>query len=215
MSSTQQQQIEDVSPMDVRKAEQIRCTGASPTDCGKCESCVLKEKLIFARQWFIRLPETKKQKYIRGLSQKCVSLELISSLLGLLQPLQYKDFTYAKSKANLMFDEGLSDKSLQGQEIADYMSDDENWFLDSSSWAKLNYLTAFFKFCSCLTLENIKSSLAKQYEIRRRQLLSSNYRSTTHPSATTIRISTEDGITINFLNNSFAFQRPRLESLWN
>ena len=133
MSAIQQLQVEDVSPMDVRNAEQIRCTGGSPTDCGKCESCVLKEKLIFARQWFIRLPETKKQKYICGLSQKCVSLELISSLLGLLQPLQCKDFTYAKSKANLMLNEGLSDNSLQPENVADYMSDDKNWFLDSSS----------------------------------------------------------------------------------
>lgn len=200
MSWTQQKQSEVVSSMDVRKAEQIRCTGGSPTDCGACESCVLKEKLNFARQWFTRLPETKKQKYIRGLSQKCVSLELICSLLGLLQPLQYKDFTYAKSKANLIFDEGISEKSLQPEKTADYMFEDESWFLAASSWAKFNYLTAFFRFCNCFTLENIKSSLAKQYEIHRKQLLNSK-RSTAQPSATTKRISTAEGISIDLHNN--------------
>ncbi|XP_065065479.1 F-box and WD repeat domain containing protein 10B-like [Rhopilema esculentum] len=167
--------------MDVRKADSIRCSSGIGNDCGHCESCILRRKLAFSHQWMVRISESRKQKYIRMLLQQYSTMELTSSLLGLLQPLQYKDFTYAKSKVNSTFDNELSsianpfDKSIQSDAVTDYMLEDEQWFLAASHWAKFNYMISVFRFCNSYTLENLKSFLAKLYEKGRKKILSTSH----------------------------------------
>ena len=167
--------------MDIRKAELLKCSAGITKDCGICESCILQRKLSSAGEWMTRISEAKKQTYIRSLVQKCNSIEMISSLLRLLQPLQHKDFIYAKSKANATFDKdlvnltNLSNKALNSGAVESFMLEDRTWFSSATSWAKFNYLLNILKSCNSFTLDNITAFLTKQYESYGKHILSKSH----------------------------------------
>lgn len=166
--------------MDIRKAGIIKCSADVAADCLTCESCILKRKLSFAAEWAPRVAEAKKQSFIRELVQQCNSVTMISSLLGILQPLQHKDFIYAKSKANPTYDRDLvsvmnvSNKSITSEAVEVYMAEDKAWFSSASFWAKLNYLLSILKRCNSFTIDNITSFLAKHYESERKHIINTN-----------------------------------------
>ena len=168
--------------MDIRKAEHIKCSAGIKKDCGMCESCILQRKVSLTQEWLPRISETKKQVYIRSLLHKCSSVEMISSLIGLLEPLQHKDFIYAKSKSNATFDKdlmnvtNLSNRSMNIEAVEIYMQEDRNWFSAATSWAKFNYLLNVLQSCNSFTLENIAALLRKQYNSQRKHILNGSHR---------------------------------------
>ncbi len=171
----------------------MHCTGSIYSECGTCESCVLNRKLNFTKEWFPRLSENLRQKFIQKLLRGVSSLELISSLLGLLKPLQCKDFTYARCKASLTFNNDLSstinvtNNVVNQNDMARYISDDREWFESSSNWTKSNYLLRILQFCNPYTLETVKSFLQKRYEVTRKSAIKSMSASTRrYTSAKTI-----------------------------
>lgn len=185
--------------MDIRKAEVIKCSAGIATDCGTCESCVLKRKLTFAGEWIKRISETKKQHYIRSLVQRCNSIEMLSSLIRLLQPLQHKDFIYSKSKVNATFDKdlvsvtNLSNQAITSETIEIYMLEDVAWFTSATCWAQFNYLMRILKFCNSFTLDNVTSFLMKHYETLRKQILSADHGQRKNDSHVNIKVFTNAG----------------------
>ena len=167
--------------MDIRKIGDVKCSAGPRRDCGNCESCIMQRKLAMADECLSRVSEAKKQTYIRSLLQRCNSVEIISSLVGLLEPLMHKDFIYAKSKVNATFDKdlvnmtNLSNRSMDITTVESYMLDDMIWFSSASSWAKLNYLLYILKLCNSFTLENVVTFLKNQYEILRKQALNKSH----------------------------------------
>jgi len=170
------------SKMDIRRAEHIKCSAGLKKDCGMCESCILQRKVSLTQEWLPRISETKKQVYIRSLLHKCSSVEMISSLIRILEPLQHKDFIYAKSKCNATFDKdlinvtNLSDRSMNIETVEIYMQEDRNWFSSATSWAKFNYLLNIMQSCNSFTLENIAAHLRKQYNSQRKHILNGSHR---------------------------------------
>ena len=168
--------------MDIRKVGDIKCSAGLRKDCGSCESCILQRKLSFLEEFLSRISEAKKQAFIQSLLRSCSSIQMISSLVRLLEPLMHKDFVYAKSKANATFDKdlvimtNLSNKSVDIAAVDSFMLEERNWFASSSSWAKFNYLLKVLKSCNSYTLENVTTILKKQYEVLRKHVLSKSHR---------------------------------------
>eukprot|EP00794_Sanderia_malayensis_P008819 gene8819-9764_t len=154
-----------------------RCTGlnASCKDCGTCDSCILNNKITFAKEWFTRLSENAKQKFLRKLLNTCCdSVELMGSLIEHLKPLQSKDFTYSRSKASAVFNFEMSNTTqnlenpIGHSELLKYASLDREWFESATPWSRLNYLLRIFQYCNSYTLDSMRHTMHKRYEKARR-----------------------------------------------
>ncbi|XP_070580765.1 F-box and WD repeat domain containing protein 10B-like isoform X2 [Ptychodera flava] len=130
---------------NIGKAPELRCVYKEVTTiCGQCETCKLGAKLNHTKEWFLRAGEYTKRRFVLGLVRRFNSLDLLQYVIGLLQPLLYKDFTYARSRPNPASKADQADMSgdraLRTGAVDHDITETWQWFADSKYWTKANYL---------------------------------------------------------------------------
>lgn len=143
-------QIES-SVFNLGNAQQLRCTQGGQTTCSKCEGCLLTQQLTSVKSWLPRVGDQSKQRFVLGLIRRLHSVELVQRVSNLLQPLLYKDFTYARSRSKPSLDTDsatmCNDHSLNIVELEQNISQVWNWFQKANYWTKSNFLTQLLQQC--------------------------------------------------------------------
>ncbi|XP_063961224.1 F-box and WD repeat domain containing protein 10B-like [Lytechinus pictus] len=138
---------------NIGQSPDLRCLAAKgTTTCTRCESCVVRTRLLDTRQWFPRAGETSRKKFVLGLVRRFNSANLFSYIVGILKPLCGKDYLYSRSRANpgLVGDhvDAGCDRALRKQVIDTMMSDTLRWFASAPYWSKSNYALGVLQTCN-------------------------------------------------------------------
>uniref|UniRef100_A0A8C1Q1C0 F-box and WD repeat domain containing 10 n=1 Tax=Cyprinus carpio TaxID=7962 RepID=A0A8C1Q1C0_CYPCA len=128
------------------------CTGEDDefSICGRCQSCVLSEKLHHSTQWMKKAGGASQRRFLTGVLVRCHSLQILENLQSVLQVTSGKDFTYARSRGQLSRAEdsvgtmyGALDTKLKGMDTLDTWE----WFRTSPDWIKSKYVLGLLSLC--------------------------------------------------------------------
>ena len=159
--------------LSISRAPQLRCVNSLVKSCGICEDCCLGVKLNHTKEWFCRCGEPIKRKYLLGLVQRFDSLDLAEYMTSMLQSLQYKDFTYmrSRSKPSLTMDTSSppTNHALNETELLDTMENYLKWFSASTYWTKANYMLCLMQLCDSHLLHVVATKTRVLCEIERRK----------------------------------------------
>ena len=134
------------------KAHELRCvnTGKS-TVCGQCETCQLTLKLKEMKEWFHRLGDYSRKKFMLGLLRRIHSVDLLQQLVSLLQPVVMKDFMYARTRSQPSLKTDVmtlsADRALLEDDVLQYITSTWDWFVKSSYWSKANFAFSLLQAC--------------------------------------------------------------------
>ena len=127
--------------------------------CGHCQTCGLREKLVEVRAWFVRAGDQTRRRFTLGIVRRLNSVDLLQYVQTLLQPLMYKDFTYARARTtpSLATDTATmaSNRALVTQETEAVIADTWLWFQTADYWTKSNFLLGVLQLCSAALLHQI------------------------------------------------------------
>uniref|UniRef100_A0A8C4TEN2 F-box and WD repeat domain containing 10 n=1 Tax=Erpetoichthys calabaricus TaxID=27687 RepID=A0A8C4TEN2_ERPCA len=127
--------------------------------CGTCEKCLLKQKLSATSEWFLRASEVSKRKFLTGIIWRCQPRKLLEKTSEVLQVTLGKDFTYSRSRINpgLPGDRGTfgSDRALDPNVLRKEILQTWDWFVQSTSWTKCNYILGLLLQCEVQLLHVI------------------------------------------------------------
>lgn len=142
------------------RAPQLRCAdGNRDGDCGSCESCQLTDKIKYVKEWFPRLGDQSKKRFMLGLVRRFHSIDLLHNVVSILQPLFFKDFTYARArpKPSLKTDVATvsADHALTVMMVESYINSTWDWFHKGNYWTKSNFVLALMPFCDAHLLYTI------------------------------------------------------------
>lgn len=142
------------------KALELKCvTGNKTAACNSCESCALISAITSMRSWFPRLGDHSKRRFVLGLVRRFHSVDLLQYVTHILQPLLYKDFTYARARTNPSLDSDRptlsSDRALAKRDVDKYISTTWDWFGKSNYWSKSNFTLAVLQLCESHILYNV------------------------------------------------------------
>ena len=134
------------------KANALRCSNLTgKKHCGECEGCVLQSSIGPAKAWFLRCGDQTKRRFMLGLLKRVHSVDLLKHIINILQPLNCKDFMYAKVriKPSLSTDRATmsNDRALNVIELERRVSHMWSWFENSNYWTKSNFLTLMLQVC--------------------------------------------------------------------
>ena len=159
--------------LSISRAPQLRCVNSLVKSCGICEDCCLGVKLNQTKEWFCRCGEPIKRKYLLGLVQRFDSLDLAEYMTSMLQSLQYKDFTYmrSRSKPSLTVDTSSppTNHALNETELLDTVENYLKWFSASTYWTKANYMLCLMQLCDSHLLHVVATKTRVLCEIERRK----------------------------------------------
>ncbi|XP_072168163.1 F-box and WD repeat domain containing protein 10B-like [Diadema setosum] len=135
------------------KSPDLRCLASRGTTiCTKCESCVVRTRLIETRQWFLRAGEKSKRRFLLGLVRRFHSANLFAYVVQILKPLCGKDYLYSRSRANPGLDgdhiDAGHDRALRNQATEETIQDSLRWFSAAPYWSKSNYILGVLQMCS-------------------------------------------------------------------
>ena len=149
---------------NLSKALNLRCVHSRFTVCGTCESCVLATRITRMKTWFSKAGDRSRRRFTLGLIRRLHSAELVCHVVQLLQPMLYKDFTYARTrtKPSLRTDQATTsdDRALSLVTLEKDITDTWYWFETTNYWTKCNFLLAIMQDCEAHLLHAI-STLAK------------------------------------------------------
>ncbi|KAK3089437.1 hypothetical protein FSP39_003593 [Pinctada imbricata] len=150
----------EVFEFNIGKAQSLRCVSSDrATTCGKCESCVLTRQLKEVREWFPKMGDQSKKRFMLGLMRRLHSVDLLNQVVSLLQPLLNKDFTYSRSRSapSLETDSVTlsSDRAMPAREVEYFISNTWTWFQKANYWTKANYALAMLQHCDSFLLHAI------------------------------------------------------------
>uniref|UniRef100_A0A8C1XBF7 F-box and WD repeat domain containing 10 n=1 Tax=Cyprinus carpio TaxID=7962 RepID=A0A8C1XBF7_CYPCA len=118
--------------------------------CGRCQSCVLSEKLHHSTQWMKKAGGASQRRFLTGVLVRCHSLQILENLQSVLQVTSGKDFTYARSRGQLSRAEdsvgtmyGALDTKPKGMDTLDTWE----WFRTSPDWIKSKYVLGLLSLC--------------------------------------------------------------------
>lgn len=150
----------EVFEFNLGQAPQLRCASSEKSpSCSECEACKLSVKVREIKQWFPRLGDHSKKRFMLGLMQRTHSAELLKQVVSLLQPVMYKDFTYSRSRANpsLPTDNPTlsSDRALSSKKVENYIVSSWQWYGDANYWSKANFALVLLQMCDAHLLHTI------------------------------------------------------------
>lgn len=134
------------------RAPNLRCvnTGKS-TVCGECETCLLTLKMKEVKEWFHRLGDNSRKKFMLGLLRRIHSVDLLRQLVTLLQPVVMKDFMYARARSQPSLTTDMmtlsADRALSEDDVLKYITSTWDWFAKSSYWSKANFAFSLLQAC--------------------------------------------------------------------
>ncbi|XP_052785771.1 F-box and WD repeat domain containing protein 10B-like isoform X2 [Mya arenaria] len=150
----------EVFEFNLGMAPQLRCTSTEKsTSCNECEACKLNSKVREVKQWFPRLGDHSRKRFMLGLIQRTHSAELLTQVVKLLQPVLYKDFTYSRSRTNpsLQTDAPTlsSDRALSQKAVNNYIISTWQWYAEMNYWSKSNLALVLLQMCEAHLLHTI------------------------------------------------------------
>ncbi|XP_059387548.1 F-box and WD repeat domain containing protein 10B isoform X2 [Carassius carassius] len=118
--------------------------------CGRCQSCVLSEKLHHSTQWMKKTGGASQRRFLTGILVRCHNLQILENLQSVLQVTSGKDFTYARSRGQLNRPQdsmctmyGALDTKLKGMDTLETWE----WFRKSPDWIKSKYVLGLLSLC--------------------------------------------------------------------
>lgn len=118
--------------------------------CGRCQSCVLSEKLHHYTQWMNKAGGASQKRFLTGILVRCHNLQILEDLQSVLQVTSGKDFTYARSRAlpgkpedTIWSMDGALDTKLHGMDMLETWE----WFRKSPDWTKSKYVLGLLSLC--------------------------------------------------------------------
>lgn len=150
----------EVFEFNLGQAPLLRCVNTDKaTTCSECETCKLIVKIRDIKQWFPRLGDHSKKRFMLGLMQRTHSAELLKQVVTLLQPVLCKDFTYSRSRTNPSLPTDTptlsSDRALVPKKVDNYISSSWQWYADSNYWSKSNFALGLLQMCDAHLLHVI------------------------------------------------------------
>lgn len=129
-----------------------RCVSATRfLNCGKCESCILVQKVREVKQWFFRFGDYSKKRFMLGLLHRIKSISLLKSLTAVLQFTSTKDRTYARARTNPSLDTDIenvsSDHAICTIKMEQVLDSTWEWFTHANYWTKKNFMLSFLQMC--------------------------------------------------------------------
>ena len=157
----------EVYEFNLGKAPELRCVHSQDnTICGECECCCLTKKLTDVKEWFFRAGDQSKKRFTLGLVRRLHSVDLMSHLVSLLQPLLCKDFMYARSRTNPSLNTDRctmsSDRALDAHEIERKIAETWYWFQGANYWTKWNFILCLLQQCDAHLLNVIGTQARTQ-----------------------------------------------------
>ncbi|KAL8573173.1 hypothetical protein ACOMHN_036158 [Nucella lapillus] len=134
------------------KAHQLRCVNSGKcTVCGQCESCQLTVRLKDMKEWFHRLGDYSRKKFMLGLLRRIHSVDLLRQLVTLLQPVVMKDCMYARTRSQPSLKTDVmtlsGDRALSEDDVLQYITSTWDWFVKLSYWSKANFAMNLLQAC--------------------------------------------------------------------
>jgi F-box/WD-40 domain protein 10 len=150
----------EVFEFNLGRAPLLRCVKTEKSSaCNECETCKLSIKLREIKQWFPRLGDHSKKRFMLGLMQRTHSAELLKQVVTLLQPVLCKDFTYSRSRTNpsLSTDNPTlsSDRALPAKKVDNYIITSWQWYGEANYWSKANFALVLLQMCDAHLLHTI------------------------------------------------------------
>ncbi|ESO89089.1 hypothetical protein LOTGIDRAFT_154169 [Lottia gigantea] len=131
------------------RVSNLKCESAEK--CGNCETCSLNSRISFVKSWFLRLGDHSQRRFMLGLLRRIHSVDLLTQLVNLLQPLMNKDYTYARTRTHPGLDTDLatlsSDHALTSTAVEYYLSSTWDWFTEANYWTKANFAMNILQLC--------------------------------------------------------------------
>ncbi|XP_045213693.2 F-box and WD repeat domain containing protein 10B-like isoform X2 [Mercenaria mercenaria] len=150
----------EVFEFNLGRAPLLRCVNTEKsTACSECETCKLSVKVREIKQWFPRLGDHSKKRFMLGLMQRTRSAELLRQVVTLLQPVLCKDFTYSRSRTNpsLPTDNPTlsSDRAIPAKKVDEYIISSWQWYREANYWSKANFALVLLQMCDAHLLHTI------------------------------------------------------------
>ena len=150
----------EVFEFNLGQAPLLRCVNTDKsTKCSECETCKLNARLREIKQWFPRLGDHSRKRFMLGLIQRTHSAELLNQVVKLLQPILYKDFTYSRSRTNPSLPTDTAtlsgDRALDPKDVDHYIASTWSWFKDANYWSKANFALGILQMCDAHLLHTV------------------------------------------------------------
>ena len=150
----------EVFEFNLGQAPLLRCVSSEKnTSCTECETCLLNSKLREIKEWFPRLGDHSRKRFMLGLMQRLHSAEILGQIVKLLQPILCKDFTYSRSRSNPSLPTDTttlsSDRAMPQKDVEDYITSTWHWFSSCNYWSKANFAYVLLRMCDAHLLHVI------------------------------------------------------------
>lgn len=152
----------------LRNAPYFRCERGNDSVpvCQKCEACVLAWKVFSTKEWFRRVGEVSRRRFLVSVLAQLDSSYLLHYFQNILQTTQGKDFIYHRSRVNVSKKEGRVVKSslnhMLDKTVEQEMREILRWFGNSSHRTKASYTLLLLQMCDpklLLTAANVIRAL--------------------------------------------------------
>lgn len=152
----------EVFEFNIGKAQSLRCAGSSRAiSCGECETCLLTDRMKHAKEFFPKMGDHSKKRFMLGLMRRFHSVDLLQQMVSLLQPLTCKDFTYSRSRVAPSLDTDSStfssDRAMDLMEVEQFVTGTWMWFQKSNYWTKANFALSLLRLCDSSLLHTLGS----------------------------------------------------------
>ncbi|XP_048222016.1 F-box and WD repeat domain containing protein 10B [Perognathus longimembris pacificus] len=133
--------------------------------CQKCETCILAWKIFSTKEWFQRVSDITKRRFLVSILHQLDSLYLLHYFQNILQTTQGKDFIYNRARISLSRLARKKEKSVKSslnqlleKTAEEKMKEILYWFGDSTYWTKANFAVSLLQMCNeklLLTAANV------------------------------------------------------------
>lgn len=152
----------EVFEFNIGKAQSLRCASSDKAiSCGECETCLLSNRMKNAKEFFPKMGDHSKKRFMLGLIRRFHSVDLLQQMVSLLQPLTCKDFTYSRSRAAPSLNTDMttfsSDRAMDLREVEDFITSTWMWFQKSKYWTKANFALSLLQLCESSLLHTLSS----------------------------------------------------------
>lgn len=152
----------EVFEFNIGKAPSLRCASSQQAiSCGECETCLLSDRMKNAKEFFPKMGDHSRKRFMLGLMRRFHSVDLLHQMVSLLQPLSCKDFTYSRSRAAPSLDTDMttfsSDRAMDLMEVERFITGTWMWFQKAMYWTKANFALSLLQLCDSSLLHTLSS----------------------------------------------------------